>query len=105
MCCTALFVGLVCSLTLTNCCRSVSPIYWVYRSPEFSRNITKLLETTSTDSKIAFRKAKVGNYFSLNDRIDKFYSCIVYKYIFQVTWIINILEKQSDNCLSELKNT
>ena len=30
---TALFVGLVCSLILTNSCHTVSPIYWVSRSP------------------------------------------------------------------------
>ena len=39
------------------------------------------METIGINIKVAFRTAKVRNYFLLNDRIDKFYrSCIVYKF-------------------------
>ena len=42
-------------------------------SVKFSTNITKTFETIGFDIKIAFRTTKVGNYFSLKNRINKFY--------------------------------
>ena len=39
------------------------------------------METIRINTKVAFRTAKVGNYFLLKDRINKLYrSCIVYKF-------------------------
>ena len=50
-------------------------------SEKFSKNITKNLETIGINIKVAFRTSKVGNYFSLKEKINKLYrSCIVYKF-------------------------